>query len=125
MLLNHCTHLVSIAHRLDNPNGIYTSQSESDNDIEELANMANVPRVALGFIACDESWFIGQFTASFSLNGNNFSQNFMTPTWTQNGYSVSDVWIRNEFNMLANSITLVANVQSIEWAIFVEDQGTC
>ena len=101
------------------------SQDESDNDIEELANMANIPRVALGFIVPEQSWFIGPFTASYPQNGIHFSQNFMVPTMAQNGYSVSDVWIRNEFDMLTNNITLVANVPSIVWAIFIEDQGKC
>ena len=86
-----------------NPDGIYRNQDESDADIIELADMTNLPRLALGFISNSQ-----------------LILNFLAPYWVNAGYSVEDMWIRCHFGML--DMTVTANVH-LTWVILIEDMG--
>lgn len=83
--------------------------------------MANVPRVALGFTSDAKGHFVGNFSATFTIGGVQYNQNFMAPTWVRAGYTTEDMWIRHHFGMM--DINFWANVAVITWFILVEDMG--
>ncbi|KAL9189980.1 hypothetical protein ACHAXT_009655 [Thalassiosira profunda] len=115
-------------HEFYNEDGLYTEQKTSDGDIVRLANLVNLPRVALGFISSrPQGSVFGAFRVTLEQPG--FGQlvfDMGVPFLDRCGYPITDCWIRLSFNMVAITLAATNAVAGVQlmWIIAIEDMGT-